>query len=55
MESLLRWNNEKLGYVSPGEFISIAEETGMIIPIGHWVLNTALEQNAVGKKRHISH
>ncbi|MET3655516.1 sensor domain-containing protein [Sporosarcina psychrophila] len=45
MESLIRWNNETLGQVPPDEFISIAEETGMIIPIGHWVLNTALEQN----------
>jgi len=45
MESLIRWNNETLGQVPPDEFISIAEETGMIIPIGHWVLKTALEQN----------
>ncbi|SER70374.1 EAL domain-containing protein [Psychrobacillus sp. OK032] len=45
MESLIRWHNEILGQVAPDEFISIAEETGMIIPIGHWVLNTALEQN----------
>ncbi|PYF08293.1 sensor domain-containing protein [Ureibacillus chungkukjangi] len=45
MESLLRWNNPILGLVSPDEFISIAEETGMILPIGKWVLNTALKQN----------
>lgn len=50
MESLIRWNNETLGQVTPDEFISIAEETGMIIPIGHWVLNTALEQNARWQK-----
>ncbi|KAA0955524.1 EAL domain-containing protein [Sporosarcina sp. ANT_H38] len=50
MESLIRWNNETLGQVPPDEFISIAEETGMIIPIGHWVLNTALEQNACWQK-----
>ena len=50
MESLIRWNNETLGQVTPDEFISIAEETGMIIPIGHWVLNTALEQNTRWKK-----
>ena len=55
MESLIRWNNETLGQVSPDEFISIAEETGMIIPIGHWVLNTALEQNARWQKEDISH
>ena len=46
MEALIRWNNEILGTVTPNEFISIAEETGLIIPIGQWVLNTAIEQNA---------
>ncbi|MFJ5768933.1 EAL domain-containing protein [Psychrobacillus sp. NPDC093180] len=50
MESLIRWNNETLGQVPPDEFISIAEETGMIIPIGHWVMNTAIEQNARWQK-----
>ena len=50
MESLLRWNNETLGQVPPDEFIPIAEETGMIIPIGHWVLKTALEQNVRWQK-----
>ena len=52
MESLIRWTNETLGQVPPDEFISIAEETGMIIPIGHWVLNTALEQNVRWQKEH---
>lgn len=46
VESLLRWNNKILGQVKPDELISIAEETGMIIPIGQWVLNTAVQQNA---------
>lgn len=50
MESLIRWDNKILGQVPPDEFISIAEETGMIIPIGHWVLNTAIEQNARWQK-----
>ena len=50
MEALIRWNNETLGQVPPDEFISIAEETGMIIPIGHWVLKTALEQNTRWQK-----
>ena len=50
MESLIRWNNKILGQVAPDEFISIAEETGMIIPIGQWVLNTAIEQNARWQK-----
>lgn len=50
MEALLRWNNEILGSVAPDEFITIAEETGMIIPIGLWVLETALEQSARWQK-----
>jgi len=39
-EALLRWNNAKLGSVSPNEFIGLAESTGLIIPIGEWVLQT---------------
>ncbi|MFT4104357.1 MAG: EAL domain-containing protein [Lacrimispora sp.] len=41
MEALLRWNNENLGSVSPLKFISIAEETNLINPIGDWVLLNA--------------
>jgi len=50
-EALLRWNSSELGWISPAEFIPVAEQSGLLIPMGDWIIKTVCNQNKLWKSK----
>jgi EAL domain-containing protein (putative c-di-GMP-specific phosphodiesterase class I) len=55
LEALVRWNHPHLGMLQPGQFIALAEETGLIVPLGRMVLQTALRETVRWQRDHELH
>ncbi|MBN2625847.1 MAG: EAL domain-containing protein [Spirochaetales bacterium] len=54
-EALIRWHDSRGNFVSPGDFIPMAEETGLIIPMGYWIIEKVCRQVKIWQERHLEH